>query len=200
MGVFVDDAAEDTELIRSVLEAFAKYWNEQEFANQLKIEEVTEVAAKFSSYADEVFQNFFERPSHYQRIAAFLALVTACPCLSLRAEGKLVSNKENRQWFFARVNFMLLPGLFELLNKNADNAPKWPGFPSRNVTQQLVAWFELIDISDLIEPGTNSHSIKGLAKDIAALALILQQLVESKDSVGHDDLLTFFNDTGLLKN
>jgi hypothetical protein len=197
MGVFLDDKQEDDKFLPDLLEAFTNYWNSLPYSKEISIAGVSTAADKISGYAEEVYSTYLEAPSYYQRIAAFLVFITACPCLSVREQGRLI-RKERRQHFIARVNLLLLPALFTSLARHSSDVPPWPGFPPGHIVRQLVAWFELIDVSDLVEIGINSHSIKGLAKDIAALSLILQLWVEFNQNPGHHDVATLLTDSGII--
>lgn len=198
MGVFYPSDDEDGRLINSILNGFQNFWNQDEGPrSSIHIEANTHNVSRIQDYANEAFASYYKNPSYFQRIAAFLVLTTVCPCFSVRAEGKLVTDKQRRKWFFARANLLILPALFEILSEQNSDAPKWPGLPTKNILQQIVAFVELIDVSDVVSE-KNQHTIKGLAKDIAALSLIIQVWVESNPSTGTHSMSELLDNTGLL--
>jgi hypothetical protein len=200
MGVFVDNGELDEQLLKDILGGFKQYWNglKDSKSSGIVLEALDHNLGTVSQYAQEAFK-FFQIPSYYHRIAAFLIITTVCPCFSIRAEGKLVTEKARRRWFFSRVNLLILPGLFSILRDRLPNSPQWPGNPPKDILQQIVAFLELIDVSDVVNAKHYSHDIGGLTKDIIALALIVKLWVEMQETPGSNDFGAFLRDTGLAQ-
>jgi len=177
MGVFTENDQQDAERIGPIIEGFQEFWNSRPIirSSKLRLLAKPENLDTIARYSNGAFGQF-EGPSHFQRMAAFVVLTTICPCFSIEVGGKILTHPDERRWFFARVNLFLLPLLFKLLE--GEKIPNWPGYPPMPIAKQIIEVLTRMDISDLVNPNDFSHQIKGLAKDILALSLIIQLWVE----------------------
>ena len=65
MGFFIDDPETDLEILTSILEGFAAYWNGLPAADScsLLLSVNASILEKIQEYANEAFSRFYEQPS-----------------------------------------------------------------------------------------------------------------------------------------